>query len=440
MFVSKETEVKPEVSAADPTELSDDELDRQTHALWAHVHVAMGRAVALQAEINRRGLWNLWGAKSPGHWLSWRAGVSLREANGLCRVADRIDDCPQTKRALVAGELSLAKAAAITRVATEATEDTLLSYARHAPTPELEAITRAYRRVTETPATDQERHDRRYLTTYLDDQRDYVINGRLTPDAGAVVDKALAAARDEIGFDPAVGGSGLNADALVAVAEAALESIDSGSGSDRYQVVVHVADDALSSGLCEISPGAQIPPETARRIACDAAIVEMIHAGGPDPVAGRKARVVPTRMRRALEARDRTCRWPGCTSGGRHDAHHIVFWADGGPTQLSNLVLLCRYHHHRVHEGGYKVAKDGTGLRFFAPAGWEIPPVPEPDPPDRDLETAIADLGVDVDPDATLPAQFVGETDLDLSVHFLLRDDRAAGRLEGASHGSRASP
>jgi hypothetical protein len=67
------------VSAADPTELSDDELDRETHALWAQVHAAMGRAVALQVEINRRGLWNRWGAKGPGHWLSWRAGVSLRE-------------------------------------------------------------------------------------------------------------------------------------------------------------------------------------------------------------------------------------------------------------------------------------------------------------------------------------------------------------------------
>ena len=431
----------PEVSAADPTELSDDELDRQTHALWAHVHAAMGRAVALQAEINRRGLWNLWGAKSPGHWLSWRAGVSLREANGLCRVADRIDDCPQTKRALGAGELSLAKAAAITRVATEATEDTLLSYARHAPTPELEAITRAYRKVTEAlDDDDQRRHERRFLTTFFDHNSDYVINGRLTADAGAVFEVALAAARDKIGFDPAVGGSGLNADALVAVAEAALGSIDSGSGSDRYQVVVHVADDALSSGLCEVSQGAEISPQTARRIACDAAIVEVVHEGGADPVAGRKSRAVPTRMRRALEARDRSCRWPGCTSRGHFDAHHIVFWADCGPTQLSNLVLLCRYHHHLVHEGGYKVVKDGTGLRFFAPAGWEIPPVPEPDSPRGDLETAVSGLGVDVDPDATLPAQFVGETDLDLSVHCLLQDDRATERLESASHGSRASP
>ena len=356
--------------------------------------------------------------------------MSLREATGLCRVADRIDDCPKTKEALVAGELSLAKAAAITRVATDTTEDTLLSYARHAPT-ELEAITRAYRRVTETTDDDQQRHDRRYLTTYFDDHSDYVINGRLTPDAGAVVDKALAAARDKIGFDPAVGGSGLNADALVAVAESALDSIDPGSGGDRYQVVVHVTDDALSHGLCEVEPGAEISPETARRIACDSAIVEVVHTGEGDPVAGRKARAVPARMRRALKARDRTCRWPGCTARGHYDAHHIVFWTNGGPTHLQNLVLLCRFHHHRVHEGGYKLVKDGKRFRFFAPAGWEIPPAPEPHPPGGDLETAVSDLGVHVDPDATLPAQFVGETDIDLAVHCLLQDDRGARASPG---------
>jgi hypothetical protein len=435
MFVSQEVEVKSEagpVSGADPAELSDDELDHQTHVLWAHVHAAMGRAVVLQAEINRRELWNRWGAKSPGQWLSWRAGLSLREATSLCRVADRSDDCPQTAEALRSGELSLAKAAAITRVATEATEATMVDYARHAPTPELEAITRAYRKVTETPSTEQERHDRRYLTTYFDDNCDYIITGRLTPDAGAVVEAALAAAGDRIGFDPDVGGSGHNAEALAFVAESALRSLDPGAGSDRYQVVVHVSDELLASGLCEVSPGAQISPETARRIACDAAIVEMVQPRAGDPVAGRKARAVPTRMRRALEARDRTCRWPGCTSRGHIDAHHIVFWRDGGPTHLSNLVLLCRFHHRRVHEGGYRLVKDGKRFRFFAPAGWEIPPAPEPHPPGNDLETALSDLGVDVDPAATLPAQFVGETDIDLAVHCLLQDDRAAGRLEGA--------
>src|ERR671918_2777489 len=152
MFDQTEQKVKPEAVPGAPVaraELPDDALDRHMQALWAHVHVAMGRAAALQAEINRRGLWHKWGARSAGHWLSWRAGLSLREANTLCRVADRLADCPGTKRALEAGEGSVAKAAALTRVATDATEDTLLQYARYAPTPELESIARAYHKTTE---------------------------------------------------------------------------------------------------------------------------------------------------------------------------------------------------------------------------------------------------------------------------------------------------
>src|SRR5918996_4428295 len=290
MFDRTEQEVKSEAVAApvDPSELSDDDLDKQMQALWAHVHVAMGRAVELQAEINRRGLWHKWGARSAGHWLSWRAGLSLREANVVCRVADRLDDCPGTKRALETGEVSLAKAAAITRVANEATEDTLLQYARYAPTPELEAIARAYNKTTEAPTDeDVERHHRRYLQAYFDEGSDYIIRGRLTPEAGAVVDKALEVAFDRNATDPDADTGARYADALAVVAERSLEVTDPGSGSDRYQVVVHVTDDVLASGRCEIEPGAELPVETARRIACDAALVEMVETGGA-PGSGRE--------------------------------------------------------------------------------------------------------------------------------------------------------
>jgi hypothetical protein len=425
-------------AAVDPVELSDDELDKQTQALWARVHVAMGRAVALQAEINRRGLWGTWGARSPGHWLSWRTGLSTPEANRLCAVADRIDDCPGTKKALTAGELSLAKAAAITRVATDATEDTLLHYARHAPTPELEAIARAYRKVTES-RDETDRHRRRYLTTFFDEHRDYIIKGRLTPDAGAVVEKALGAAHDKIPRDPEADTSARYADALVAVADTALGAMDNSSGADRYQVVVHVSDDVLRPGLCEVEPGAEIAPETARRIACDAALVEMIERDGMPPVPGRKSRIVPTRLRRALTARDRSCRWPGCTSRGHYDAHHIVFWGDGGPTVLDNLVLLCRFHHRAVHEDGFSIVASGSEFKFFSPGGWEIPAVPQSPPPNGDIGTAVSALGVDVDPERILPAQLVGEADIDLCVHCLLEDDARAAR-DAAPSEARASP
>jgi hypothetical protein len=75
---------------------------------------------------------------------------------------------------------------------------------------------------------------------------------------------------------------------------------------------------------------------------------------------GRKTRTVPPSIRRALQARDQTCRFPGCTAR-RCDAHHVEHWSDGGSTSLDNLVLLCRRHHRSVHEGGFSVRLLGDG-------------------------------------------------------------------------------
>jgi len=93
-----------------------------------------------------------------------------------------------------------------------------------------------------------------------------------------------------------------------------------------------------------------------RRIACDAAVVVMRHAPDGTPLdVGRKTRTIPPAIRRALAARDRQCRFPGCSA--KHcDAHHVRHWADGGTTCLDNLVLLCRRHHRAVHEEGFAEA------------------------------------------------------------------------------------
>ena len=114
--------------------------------------------------------------------------------------------------------------------------------------------------------------------------------------------------------------------------------------------------------------------EAARRVACDAGHVVLSRAadGGVLDV-GRRTRTVPTAMRRALEVRDRShCQFPGCDS--RHcDAHHAVHWADGGETKLSNLILLCRFHHRAVHEEGFQVVADAAGgFQFLRPDGGTV--------------------------------------------------------------------
>ena len=105
-------------------------------------------------------------------------------------------------------------------------------------------------------------------------------------------------------------------------------------------------------------------------MACDAAVVAMVHAkDGSMLSVGRRTRTIPPHIRRALEERDRGCRFPGC--GCRFtEAHHVKHWADGGETSLGNTVLLCRRHHRAVHEGQVKasVATDGTVV-FFTRGG-----------------------------------------------------------------------
>ena len=165
------------------------------------------------------------------------------------------------------------------------------------------------------------------------------------------------------------------------------------TGGERHQLVVHVDAQTLAAdadGRCELSAGtsdATIIPlaaETARRLACDASIVTLIERDGRPLALGRKRRSVSPALRRALETRDRGCRYPGCNSTRFVEAHHIEHWAQGGATDLGNLILLCRRHHRLLHEQGYSIRLDGDAEpRFVNRHGVPVPSVPRPPPPSR---------------------------------------------------------
>jgi hypothetical protein len=196
----------------------------------------------------------------------------------------------------------------------------------------------------------------------------------------------------------------------------------SGSRAERYQVVLHVeaetlrppedpslweaeeaavdrarnvsdetcvgsrpAHPSLSAPKSELDDGTRIAATTAQRLCCDASVVRLTKApDGSILDVGRRTRTIPPALRRALEARDRGCRYPGC---GRRftDAHHVIPWAAGGDTSLGNCVLLCKYHHRLVHEGGWSVDWWGEGKpAFYDPRGgvhcevrWEAPELGE---------------------------------------------------------------
>ena len=100
--------------------------------------------------------------------------------------------------------------------------------------------------------------------------------------------------------------------------------------------------------------------------------------GGEILDVGRRTRTISPALRRALAARDGTCRFPGCQNR-RCDAHHVQHWADGGTTSLENLVLLCRHHHRVVHEEGFRITLDAAGeVKFLRPDGRPFPAAPPP--------------------------------------------------------------
>lgn len=134
----------------------------------------------------------------------------------------------------------------------------------------------------------------------------------------------------------------------------------------------------------ELELGGAIPAETARRLGCDAAVRRIIF--GPESQildAGRALRVPHPATRCAVVARDRGCVWPGCgrpASWG--EVHHLRHWSHGGTTDLHNLVVLCRSHHWRVHEGGWHLVPSQTGLLAVAPVPNDLalPQSRAPDP------------------------------------------------------------
>ena len=244
------------------------------------------------------------------------------------------------------------------------------------------------------------------LTTEWDEDGSLMIRGRLSPEDGALFLKAIEAGKEAIyerevaaavcsqsgSAEPEPPAEGLRehprvnrADALTEVAERSLAGGSSPRpAGERHQVVVHAEAEALAGGSeeagCGIEDGPAICAESARRLACDASLLPILHGAKGELDVGRKSRVVPAAMRRALGERDEgRCRFPGCENRSWVDAHHIVHWAHGGETKLENLILLCGRHHRLVHEGGFGVSRKADGSPVFRrPDGRVVPAVPSP--------------------------------------------------------------
>jgi Domain of unknown function (DUF222) len=213
------------------------------------------------------------------------------------------------------------------------------------------------------------------------------ITGQLDNESAAIVRAALdplaapgPAADGE--KDRRTGGQRM-ADALVELARRSLDSGNPPAGHARrpHLSVIAGLDTLLAKAAergippGELESGGPISAAAVRRLGCHAGITRVITdpAGLPLDV-GREHRLVTPALWAALVARDRGCAFPGCTRPASWCiAHHRVHWADGGPTNLANMVLLCDHHHRVVHHHGWDITLDDRGLPQFLPPPWIDP-------------------------------------------------------------------
>jgi hypothetical protein len=419
--------------------------------------------------------------------------MSSGTAREHVRVARALRDLPVIRGEFAAGRLSYAKVRALTRIAVPATEAGLAELAGPMTGNQLERFARAHRQVTR--ADDADARVRRRLAWRLEEDGSLSGTFRLPPLQGAVLLQALRAACADLAGDPrgdvsaetpvvgappagaptadglaedpppppaavpAVRTSSDLADGLVAVAESFLAGKIAGADdAEVYQVVVHAGTDALAPAAggpggvsaetpaaparvpgdpadparCHVEDGPALSISTAQMLGCTAALSWMAHdRGGAVLALGRRRRRPSAAIRRAARERDGCrCRFPGCESR-RVDLHHIQHWADGGRTDLDNLISLCPYHHTLVHDRGYLIAgPPGGAFAFYRPDGSPLPASPGLPLPDGSIEDAH---DADITPDTIIPPWYGERLDLDYAIwvcfaNARIRDEREQGR------------
>ncbi|MCM3515433.1 HNH endonuclease signature motif containing protein [Nocardioides sp. P86] len=386
--------------------LGDDDLLASALDLVAARSALRAAEARALVEIDRRDLARRslgWG--STADWLTHVAGLRVSQGRqAVAHAHELVGDRAATLAALVAGTVSPEQAALVidaveelpaeTALRTRA-ETSLLEKADHLHATDLARA--AVRVVDEVDpgraARERERqrdrlarasHRRRFLSISDDGAGGVRVRGRGSAEDAAVLRQALLPlSAPAPSVDPQTGErlsdprdhGARTWDALVQVAQHALDTdAVPGSHGERARVSVTIPweqlrDAAGATRGGETDDGLTLSAGTVRRMACDATVIPAV-LGSESAVLdlGREARVVSASLWRALVARDTHCAFPGC---GRPPvmchAHHVEHWADGGPTALGNLALLCGHHHRTIHDTPWQVRTGSDGRPEFLP-------------------------------------------------------------------------
>lgn len=401
----------------DPAEMPLERLEAELCIWSANLAAAEYRWFVLLAEFDRREGWQQWGCPSCAFWMCWQLGLDSRTAREKLRVAHALVGLPRLAEQMRLGRLPYSKVRAVTRIAEPANEEGLVNIALSATTAQVERVVAAYRRAlppappggapgaaspgdgattgdgAATPAdaaaaavaADAARRAARGLHHRRNDDGTVTLTVTLPATEAmevlAAVDHFTVPAAVEADWErPSQ--AARRADAVVAMAGAAMAVTDEQLAAGRARYLVHLHTGEEQQEAHPEGPGegllAGVDDTTAERMCCDADTEVVMHDadGRVTDVSARRS-VVRGRLRRLVQQRDRTCQVPGCTHRARKEVHHLRHRSQGGTNDPDNLVLVCSYHHHRLHEGGWSATRlaDGT-VQFTLPNGRVIPAEP----------------------------------------------------------------
>ena len=310
-----------------------------------------GRIVEIVAEMDRDELWGGTGARSVAALVAWKLGSSSANAHAIAAIAERLEEFPRCAQGMREGRLSLDQVGVI---AARAGVDSDEHYAQLATVATVSQLRTAVR-LEPRPEPEVRPGPRRSVIKIGGEQ---TTSWRITlpHDEAATFDAALQSHLDALISDWRHDQSRPMPD----TADAFLRLVEAGWDAEaacrphgqRTTVVVHV-DAAQRTGALHLGP--VLTDGDRQYLTCDATCEVWFERAGRVIGSGRATRTVNRRLRRVLEHRHQTCAVPGCSATRGLHAHHIRHWEDGGPTDLTNLVLLCPYHHRLHHRGGITI-------------------------------------------------------------------------------------
>jgi Domain of unknown function (DUF222) len=345
------------------------ELHRQITQLQAELVHCVGEFDTMQGyEVDEY--------RSTQSWLRHELRLHPREAAHLLGMARQLRHLPAVDEAFTAGEISQTHVAVIARTARQvgvehvaASQDALLNVATTSNPERLRIAAQHLRYCIDPDAADRDAvqaYEKRELSVAPTIWGMVAINGLLDPASGATVLAALDALtpppRDD---DPRTAGQ-RRADALT---ELCRRGLDGGElpqvNGEKPHLLVTVPYETLVGRLgsepARLNWVGPIGGAEARMLACDCAVIPAVLGSAGEVLdIGRKTRIWPVAIRRAVELRDKTCRHVDCDAPAQYcDIHHRRQWVDGGPTSYENGVLACRHHHTQIHKYGARYLSNG---------------------------------------------------------------------------------